>query len=504
MSLTSIQVKNYRGFTDLTEIIFKPITILIGRNSSGKSSLLRLIPLIQQSLEKTSSAPILWDSSLVDLGSIRDVISADTGSEGLMLGFNVRSDRTDLYLTDHVFSRQITRTATDLNYRIYLKNKDGKTAFNKFDVQVYGRRLAVEWGDDGVVKSVDCDGKVLDLSGLTYQVRSARMFPEINRVLSNDELKSRRGKTDFLPIFRSTIDNLFHGKTSEDKKYAAIRGLRYKPLDDFEKDVRSLPHIVKSRITEELVCLLHALIFFKNVESILGNIEDEILPVFRNSAYIGPARARAERFNRVQDFAVHRLSSSGENTAMYLASLSDKEKNSFERLMILATDHVVSIEASGPSHVSMQVGRNKNERMENVNDIGFGFSQIIPVVAQLHAISERPMHDEIFNATQAIYAVEQPELHLHPAMQGKLADLFADVTLEENFNDYEVKIIAETHSESLIARLGMLIATETIPKDSVNIIFVEKDIASNKSTIRNMSFDEDGNIPEWPLGFFSN
>lgn len=53
--LTRIKVKNYKGFKD-AEIPIKPITILLGANSSGKSSMLQLLSLLQQTAEESSDS----------------------------------------------------------------------------------------------------------------------------------------------------------------------------------------------------------------------------------------------------------------------------------------------------------------------------------------------------------------------------------------------------------------------------------------------------------------
>ena len=160
--------------------------------------------------------------------------------------------------------------------------------------------------------------------------------------------------------------------------------------------------------------------------------------------------------------------------------------------------------SSGPSHVSIRVGNSEKGYLENVADVGFGFSQIIPVVAQLHAVMQRRMNSESFTAIDAIYAVEQPELHLHPAMQGRLADLFVAATSQPAEDGYSVKVIVETHSESLISRLGSLISQGVVEPSRVSIIFVEKDNETQSCSLRPMAFDDDGLIAEWPIGFFSN
>ena len=70
--MNSIQVKNLRSLTDTGKIDVKKINILVGTNSSGKSTFLRIFPLLKQSFNKKINGPILWcgdDDDYVDFGS---------------------------------------------------------------------------------------------------------------------------------------------------------------------------------------------------------------------------------------------------------------------------------------------------------------------------------------------------------------------------------------------------------------------------------------------------
>ncbi len=504
MSLYSIHVENYRGFVAPTELIIRPVTILIGRNSSGKSSLLRLVPLIQQSLEKTGSVPILWESDLVDMGSIADVISRGDASEGVTIGFTVLiSDIAEMM--DPLYEGKIDKNKPPVKivYKAHLANIDGKTAFDSFRIEMHGLTLVVKWDSAGRVTSIICDNCEIDISKYEFKIRSNDLFPVIARMPGEEELNVRRKRISFFPPLREELKEIFHRRTSEAKIDSMMRRVWFQDRDAFAESLSNLPHVVKKRITGDLITKLHRLTFIHEVTDVLAVLETEITACFEGSAYIGPARARAERFNRIQELAVDRITSGGDNTAMYINYLNEAQKASFNHLMKLASGHVVSVEPSGPSHISMRVGREDDAYSENVNDIGFGFSQIIPVVAQIHAVIERPARNGFFGSTEVLYAVEQPELHLHPAMQGQLADLFVYAAQIERDDNHSIKIIAETHSENIIARLGRLIASGKISEDSVSIVYVEKDEKTGYSSLRSISYDEDGNIPEWPLGFFS-
>ncbi len=136
------------------------------------------------------------------------------------------------------------------------------------------------------------------------------------------------------------------------------------------------------------------------------------------------------------------------------------------------------------------------------NDVGIGISQLLPaVVLALDAIG-------------GIVAIEQPEIHLHPALQAELGDLFIEAALGqplENRRPGAKTLIIETHSEHLILRLlrriretteGTLPAnTRSLRPDQVSVIYVEQ--TEQGVQLSHLRIDETGEfIDRWPKGFF--
>ena len=82
----------------------------------------------------------------------------------------------------------------------------------------------------------------------------------------------------------------------------------------------------------------------------------------------------------------------------------------------------------------------------NIVDTGYGVSQILPVLGQIWWTVFSPVRQPI--ERDSILAIEQPELHLHPAHQALLADAIASVLNDSN-NKRAVSFLIETHSEAL-------------------------------------------------------
>jgi len=120
-----------------------------------------------------------------------------------------------------------------------------------------------------------------------------------------------------------------------------------------------------------------------------------------------------------------------------------------------------------------------------LTQVGSGVAQALPVVVM--CLAAQP---------GAMLLIELPELHLHPAVQTRLGDLFLAMALSGR------QVIVETHSEYLINRLRRRIAAATgdslVPL--VQIYFAEK--KDGASTFRPLVVDRYGAIESWPDGFF--
>ena len=128
-------------------------------------------------------------------------------------------------------------------------------------------------------------------------------------------------------------------------------------------------------------------------------------------------------------------------------------------------------------------------------DVGIGVSQVLPVLVAAYASKSK------------LLAIEQPEIHLHPALQAELGDVFLGAALGESGNT----LLIESHSEHLLLRI-MRRMRETsdgklpegapaVRPEHVMVLFVEPD--GPKSIVREMPLNERGELVKaWPGGFF--
>jgi AAA15 family ATPase/GTPase len=89
MKVKSISFKNYKAFFEQQTMQLKPITILIGKNSSGKSSIAKLFPLLENSLMGDINEPLLLKNSGVELAEEFDNLFFDNNPGGIPLSLNI-------------------------------------------------------------------------------------------------------------------------------------------------------------------------------------------------------------------------------------------------------------------------------------------------------------------------------------------------------------------------------------------------------------------------------
>jgi hypothetical protein len=159
-------------------------------------------------------------------------------------------------------------------------------------------------------------------------------------------------------------------------------------------------------------------------------------------------------------------------------------------LQRLGLSWTVSAAAVSDAEVEVRVGRlpkpshGNSSDLVSIADVGFGVSQVLPVVVALHAAKEG----------QAVY-IEQPEIHLHPRAQVALATVLADAAKRG------VQVIIETHSQILLLALQTLVAKGELPTDLINLHWFVRDADNGTTTIRSATLDDAGAFGDWPEDF---
>lgn len=234
------------------------------------------------------------------------------------------------------------------------------------------------------------------------------------------------------------------------------------------------------------------------VDRSLRNIRSRLRDMFDNFDSVSPFRDRPQRTYLYSGETAQKVGSTGSNTAMILSA--DNARRGGEgrgivseiahwfRVSGIAQD--VRVKSLTPRHFEVAVVDSVGHE-HNICDVGFGCSQVLPVLtAGLNLFSR---------ATRgpSLLVVQEPEIHLHPNAQASLASFFVGL-MEENLNG---QVFIETHSDTFVLRVARHVAEGTLDQRDVRIFYVSKD--GHHSIVRPMTVGSNGGFdPDWPGGFF--
>jgi predicted ATPase len=528
-----LRIKRLRSLSDTQEIQISPITVLLGRNSSGKSTFLRTFSLLKQSVESRTTGPILWYGRLVDFGSFEEAHQHGS-SEGIEFDFGFKLNSNN---DNFVFYGIENKILGELDVKVsiqLIENKKKVTRLKKMIIELSDSTITLEFEIDSEkvsrfqVNDLDILSITNDADYIARQSGSQSILPGIFEKEKKSQEKTRnlyfnsifynfhdrRKLFSLSNILLKKIQDRHHHKSANTtilKTYASfkigssedmLKSLQdYKGAGEFWKKSLSSWSLKSSAFKE-----IKNLIIAESVPWIIEVFDDYIASFSRRVTYIGPVRATAERYYRIQDLAVNELDYQGQNLAMFLRSLKEAEMDEFRNWLGVNFGFEVFLK-SGMGHLSITIKTKDSKNEVNVADTGFGFSQILPIITQLWLISESKQSNNIQSRRHRghpiTFAIEQPELHLHPHLQGLLAEIIVKSIRNAQENSIDLRLIIETHSESIINRLGHLISEKEAKPEDINIVIFEPGEDNSQNWTRKVLFDQDGYLKNWPIGFFS-
>ncbi|MBR4328205.1 MAG: AAA family ATPase [Bacteroidales bacterium] len=530
--IEAIRIQNLRSLKDTGFIDIKPLTILVGVNSSGKSTFLRSFPLFTQSIKKNLRGVISWfDESLVDFGnysiaknrfagssdtikfsykidykSLRDTYSYGYFWHGIPfskkeikdLEITISLKYSELDNEEYVNSVYIRINKEHfINFSISDRNSNVKFKINDTDIHfqkgfLFKNRFGgqvLPYIDSNQESSEDANlpsipsSQILRESGILLHFAN-----EVIHIMGGSSVKMDERNVKFIiEIFKAWSLNkeIFLKKIKNLKFYEEIANNWDVNSIEFEK--------------------IYNIIFLQKITSLLPIVDDDICRFYTKCSYIAPVRAVADsRVIRDQNLQVADIDPEGKNLREFLKSLSAEQKESYDNFIKKILNIKVEVKTE-QTHLSLFITQ-ANEKF-NITDVGFGYSQILPIITKLWWWHEYYGNGNSFKSTLLF---EQPELHLHPAYQAKIADAFINSIIRKDNNSVgannkqksNMNLIVETHSQTIINRIGRRIYEGFLSPQNVNIVIFEKNYNEQTSNVRQTTFDKKGKIIDWPRGFF--
>jgi predicted ATPase len=426
--LEKLRIQNFKSWQDTGDIAFDSLTGFFGTNSSGKSSILQFLLMLKQTVESSDRSRVLHfgdEKSYVDLGTMYDILHQH--AEPGQLGFEL-----DWKHQNHLY---------DIQPGVFIENEWNYIQFSAEIVWAYDRIQLIDFSykeDESVI-------------GVRYSHETSQNTPAYEAYATKGTQKHKVNLT-----------------TGPSKFYI-------------------LPHEVPYQIVPDRA----------------RNWVYELEEIFEEIFYLGPLREYPSRLYTWAGEQTQGVGNRGERAVAALLSSRnqgptidmgpDQPRRTVEEhvahwLKELGLIYSFKVQPIAPNRKEYEVRIQRTAESASVflTDVGFGVSQILPVLVLLFYVPEG-----------STVILEQPEIHLHPAVQAGLADVFIDAIKRR-----KLQIILESHSEHLLQRLQRRMAEEVITPEAIKLYFTS--IEKGRSELTTLDLDEYGNIRNWPEGFFGD
>lgn len=496
--MDNIRIKNYRCFDDTGAVDIKHITVLVGANSSGKSSFLKFFGLIKQSVSEFVRGFFLWSGPLIDFKDFDNVVKDDEKS--IEVDFNIKE--LPIYTDFKLFKTKVQ------NVHIHLEiGKDEKN--REYDIL---QRLEITFADNCFELNFNPDrsayiviNKISSLEigdeikwGLTNS-----LFPKIAFVSNKDDFDDERS----YKVYKRMHDIMMQVIDKEKGHFF------WTPRHRYSFDKSSLKKYVKrmsnDKLSKDDVEKVSDMMMYCSINTFLDSLNIYMLHFSKKLTYVMPLRAIVQRYYRYNNYAVDSIDADGGNLPMFFNGLTDEAFEDFNKRWLLPIfSFELELQPSGGGHVELLV-KEKDKPKRNLIDVGFGYTQILPILTiiwksiMVDCVNTDETDD--FCKTHLI-AIEQPELHLHPRFQGMLVDMLDRVVKICHEENKDVRIIIETHSEVIINRLGVKVMDEKsyINSKDVNVLLFNAKAEGFETDVVSSTYDNEGYLINWPFGFFSD
>jgi len=495
------------GFQDSGWIELRSINLLFGRNSTGKSAIMRALLLLKQSLTNPASGDSLTLVSQdgIDAGSFQQILHQRDDSEKgepdrnaqqtIGFGFACRISPSLL----ESFQEEEKRKQAEKEKKPIVSEEDACATLRlDFGAELTGRKI--------ILKGIEIRAPWLHTEGDLCD-------PGDGTLLFAAEWLQSEVITGRWSIPLSIIE----------QRWTPDKGNSWDFVQDFGQDkgfLPVLPYLGHQGVDEDEhwsdLDIARQKSDYEIVRDLLDEFHQAISTFLRDLYYLGPVRSNPQRFYYAPGAMSGGTNGRGMNALenwlrKWGTELWEEElKRVNTRLAELDLGLLLLVrpldEERKPYQSIFEVLLQEKAGVQtSLCDTGFGWSQMLPIVLMC-ALAEE----------DSIVLIEQPELHLHPRAQTELADFFARTV------NRGVRLLIETHSEHLLLRFRRRVARTTLNRmkraqrillvrdgenspelaltvDQLRVYFVER--KAGTSWVQTSLIDSRGQYVERPDGF---
>lgn len=497
--IESVSIKNYKAFRE-AKFDIKPITVFLGENSVGKTSILQLFMLLKQTASLSlfdDNIPLKMYGYFAKMGKVENLFHNKKTDIPIEISLRFSSEKLGAELAALLDNYIVSMTSIGYFFpvksliewkNVHAGDKMTRSAFSEYSklltetmtkekIDKFKKNLDYTVSRNNLLAARDLqdpsEGNLMAiydmLSSLKEKVKNEKEFDVAytmgftnNRfviqsfTISIDAFNLLSIKEKGLEF--SVDSSLGHVSDAAAKAisncfikyYSLFDCFRYPYRTDAEKDKTTMSNFL-----------------LKMVELFLKEFRDQF--TYTKLNHVGPLRASPKRYYVLdkESYTAYLDCSDGEALVEILKNRPYVKDNANKWLSAFGFN--VNVEKS--EDVIHHLLVNQNSLDYDITDVGFGVSQILPIIVQ-----------GFLAINNSLNIVEQPEIHLHPRMQANLANLFSDIVARGR-----KKMIVETHSEYFLRRLRRLIADPEFkgltPEDVSIYYFEPMDIDNGKDFV---------------------
>ncbi|MBD1936492.1 AAA family ATPase [Microcoleus sp. FACHB-68] len=491
--LENISLKNFKAFSSLEDLDIKPITILSGTNSCGKSSLLQSILLLKQTLESQSlNQTLLLNGRFVRLGTFENIIFQKKPENKVELKFSFAIRRED-------FPKNLGKRILPLT--IFLRELFPWESSSK-----NSRDKEIEYfiSYKVVLKTIKTKSKKYKLKPVLIDEIEliTRTIGKEKEVMSESYIKANHKDGDCYDLFWENVKKRFYYSRASEGDAEELENKGQKTVEIEFSNL--FPTGISSQEAEEVRPKSSS---YRDAYIVLRRANDFLQSLLSSYSYIGPLREEPSR-RYIYENEIIEIGNKGENAAYiylseseqlisghyYYNSINDSFEKEEKKLKLSEAVqkwlNLMNIKKFSPEPQQEIIYLNLNaspldSTRVSIADVGFGVSQVFPIVLE-----------GLRMPRGSTLLLEQPEIHLHPNLQMDMADYFISLALSGK------RVIVETHSDHIINRLVRRIVEDETSQLSqlIKIYFVG--LTENGSLCEEICIDETLGIVNWPDSFF--
>ncbi len=437
--LTKIELENFKCFKERTAFPLSKLNLLTGINGRGKSTLLQSLFLMRQSIEHNDSASqIVLNGSCVKLGSFTDIKNSSISkNESIKFIY--------FYEDEHIFPEDNLKLNGYAEYDFKENSEDDMvTQISKItlsDKIIFNHKdILSENGFEAIYRKIENSNILNNIFEFNELKRGGLINPP-------DEKKGSCTLLNLLPFYESTY------YFDSQRKY-------------------SFPNLN--------VFSMHKSLHFYKIHYI-------------SAGRLGPQeyyhKSTLNKFPNVGakgEFTVNLLYKKRDyliNERLYLGQDAKTLYTQTEEwLKEIFNGAKVEIPSSNSNILELLMNTSNSKDRFKATNIGFGYYCVLPIVVS--GLIAQPGE---------ILIVENPEAHLHPRAQSKLAQFLARVS------SCGIQVFIESHSDHILNALRIAVLDKIVTPEDLSILYFQQ---NPEQPVVQISVQPDGGIEEWPEGFF--